>query len=103
MHQGSSYFLAVDAKTGKNLWKKDRNLEPKDEAQDSYSSPIFLRGQGGTQLVVAGAECVNAYDPASGDQICIAWRRNSFCFTRSLLRASRAEFLLSKERQPSPC
>lgn len=71
MHQGASYFLAVDAKTGKNLWKKDRNLEPKDEAQDSYSSPIFLSADGGVQVVLAGAESVNAYAPASGDQIWI--------------------------------
>ena len=71
MHQGASYFLAVDGKTGKNLWKKDRNLEPKDEAQDSYSSPIFLRAEGGVQVVLAGAESVNAYVPASGEQVWI--------------------------------
>jgi outer membrane protein assembly factor BamB len=52
-------------------WKKDRNLEPKDEAQDSYSSPIFLRGDGRTQIVVAGAESLNAYDPANGEEIWI--------------------------------
>ena len=69
MHQGSSYVLALDAGTGKNAWKQDRNLGPKDEAQDSYSSPIFLQAGGRTQLVLAGAESVNGYDPATGDQI----------------------------------
>src|SRR5437899_6202707 len=72
MHQGPSYLLAVDAKTGKNIWKKDRNLEPKDEAQDSYSSPIFVRAGRKTQLVLAGAESINGYDPASGEQIWIS-------------------------------
>ena len=72
MHQGSSYVLAVDPKTGKNLWKRDRNLEPKDEAQDSYSSPIFIHDRGQTQMVVAGAESVNAYSLADGEQIWIA-------------------------------
>ena len=72
MHQGPSYLLAVDAKTGKNLWKKDRNLEPKDEAQDSYSSPVFLREDGRTQIVLAGSESVNAYDPVTGEQIWIS-------------------------------
>ena len=72
MHQGPSYLLAVDAKTGKNLWKKDRNLEPKDEAQDSYSSPVFLREDGRTQVVLAGSESVNAYDPVTGEQIWIS-------------------------------
>ena len=71
MHQGPSYILAVDANTGKNIWKKDRNLEPKDESQDSYSSPIFAKARLGTQLVVAGAESINAYDPANGDEL---WR-----------------------------
>lgn len=72
MHQGPSYLLAVDTKTGKNIWKKDRNLEPKDEAQDSYSSPIFVRADRKTQLVLAGAESINGYDPASGEQIWIS-------------------------------
>jgi outer membrane protein assembly factor BamB len=71
MHQAPSYLLALDPATGKNLWKKDRNLGPKDEAQDSYSSPIFVRSGGRTQLVLAGAEAVNAYDPATGDQLWI--------------------------------
>jgi outer membrane protein assembly factor BamB len=69
MHQGPSYVLAVDAGNGKNVWKKDRNLEPKDEAQDSYSSPIFIRESGRPQLLLAGAEHVNAYNPANGEQV----------------------------------
>lgn len=69
MHQAESYLLAMDAKTGKNAWKKDRNLPPKDEAQDSYSSPIFVTGRTGTQLVLAGAEHINGYDPRTGEQI----------------------------------
>lgn len=71
MHQGPSYLLAVDAKTGRNLWKKDRNLPPKDEAQDSYSSPILVPTTSGTQVVLAGAEHINAYQPATGEQIWI--------------------------------
>src|SRR4051812_6661521 len=67
MHQGPSYVLAMDAKTGKNIWKKDRNLEPKDESQDSYSTPIFLRSQARTELVLEGAETVTAYDLDKGD------------------------------------
>jgi outer membrane protein assembly factor BamB len=67
MHQGPSYVLALNASTGKNIWKKDRNLEPKDESQDSYSSPIFLRAEGRTELVLEGAEAVTAYDPEKGD------------------------------------
>lgn len=71
MHQGPSYLLAIDARTGKDLWKKDRNLEAKEEAQDSYSSPIIVRSPGwaGARLVLAGAEAVNCYDPKTGAEI----------------------------------
>jgi len=69
MHQAPSYVLALDGKTGKDLWKTDRTLGPTDEAQDSYSSPIFLRSKGQVQLVLEGAEAINSYDPATGQQL----------------------------------
>jgi len=72
MHQGPSYLVAVDAATGKNAWKTERNLGPKDEAQDSYSSPILVQTGGKTEVVLAGAESVNAYNPADGQQTWIA-------------------------------
>jgi outer membrane protein assembly factor BamB len=72
MHQGPSYVLAVDARTGQNVWKKERDMGLDDEAQDSYSSPIFLREQGRTQVVIEGAESVTAYNPASGEKL---WSR----------------------------
>jgi len=67
MHQGPSYVLAIDAKTGKNLWRKDRDLGLTDEAQDSYSSPLFLPAKGQTPLVLEGAE--------NHRQRALAWRR----------------------------
>lgn len=66
MHQGSSYLLALDARTGTNLWKVDRNLKAREEANDSYSSPIFVRDGSSTDVVMAGAEAVTAYDPTTG-------------------------------------
>jgi outer membrane protein assembly factor BamB len=69
MHQGPSYVLALDAKTGSNLWKKDRNLGPTDESQDSYSSPLFIHEGDATRVVFAGAEQINAYDPKTGDEV----------------------------------
>lgn len=69
MHQGPSYVLGLDALTGANVWKKDRNQGLDDEAQDSYSSPIFLHDQGRTQMVIEGAESVTAYDPNTGAQL----------------------------------
>lgn len=71
MHQGPSWFLAVDAATGKDLWKKERSFGAEQEAQDSYSTPFVLRHEGRTELVVAGGEVLNAYVPATGEE---AWR-----------------------------
>ena len=67
MHAGPSYLLALDPKTGQNIWKKDRNLDPTDESRDSYSSPLFLRDGGRTQLILEGAESVTSYAPADGE------------------------------------
>jgi outer membrane protein assembly factor BamB len=68
MHQGPSYLLALDPATGKNLWKIDRNLGSKTEAQDSYSSPIFFKDGDRTEIILEGAEAVTGYDPATGRQ-----------------------------------
>jgi outer membrane protein assembly factor BamB len=70
MHQGAdSYVLAVDAKTGKDLWKKDRSNAAREEGKDSYSTPIFHRHGGKLEVVVAGAEVLNAYNPSNGDVV----------------------------------
>ncbi len=69
MHQGASYLLAVDAASGSNVWKKERNLGAVEEAQDSYSSPMIVRPPGRVDLVVAGAEALTGQDPATGEVI----------------------------------
>lgn len=71
MHQGPSFLLALDAKTGKTLWKTDRNLGAREEANDSYSSPFPVKEAGGTSVVLSGAEAVTSYDPATGAE---RWR-----------------------------
>jgi len=70
MHQGpESYVLALDARTGKDAWKTDRSYPAKDEGKDSYSTPILHRWGGRTELVVAGAEALDAYDPSTGKRL----------------------------------
>ena len=71
MHQGPSWLLAVEAATGKELWRKERSFGAEQEAQDSYSTPFVLRHEGRTELVVAGGEVLNAYVPATGEE---SWR-----------------------------
>ena len=71
MHQGASFLLALDSKTGKTLWKADRDLGAREEANDSYSSPLPLRESGHVSVVLSGAEAVTSYDPATGAE---RWR-----------------------------
>jgi outer membrane protein assembly factor BamB len=71
MHQGPSWIQAVDAATGKDVWKKDREFGAEAEAKDSYSTPFVLRSGKEAQLVVAGGEVINAYTPSTGEE---AWR-----------------------------
>ena len=69
MHQGPSYLIAMDATSGKTLWKKDRNLSAREEGNDSYSTPVKVNVEGDAQIVLSGAEHLNAYNPDTGEEI----------------------------------
>jgi outer membrane protein assembly factor BamB len=69
MHGGPSYVLAVDAETGKDIWKINRQVPAENEAVDSYSSPIFHLVDGKLQLIVSGADHITAYDPENGKSL----------------------------------
>lgn len=60
-HEGPSYLLAVDKRTGKNLWKTDR------DSRVSYSSPALVPVEGGFHIVCSSAGSVDGYDPATGE------------------------------------
>ncbi len=66
-----SFILAVDQRTGKQLWRKDRPF-----ALRGFSTPILWQPpQGNLQLLIAGSYELKAYDVDSGD---VVW------FVRSL-------------------
>ncbi|MBI4601310.1 MAG: PQQ-binding-like beta-propeller repeat protein [Planctomycetes bacterium] len=71
-HPGPSYVLAVDKRTGKDVWKTERNLPCEGEATDSYSSPVLLEAAGRLELIVSGADHVTAYDPVTGKGLWIS-------------------------------
>jgi outer membrane protein assembly factor BamB len=71
MHQGPSYLIAINAANGETRWKVDRNLNAREEGNDSYSTPVLVDVDGTTQVVLSGAESLNAYDPMTGKEI---WR-----------------------------
>jgi outer membrane protein assembly factor BamB len=63
-HVTASYLLALDARTGRQLWKTDR---PKGVL--SYSTPIVVPAPLGEELIVNSSEGVQCYDPATGEAL----------------------------------
>lgn len=59
-HEGPSYLLAVDKKTGETKWQTERF------PRSSYASPIVLTISGQPQIVVSSSGSVDGYDPVDG-------------------------------------
>jgi outer membrane protein assembly factor BamB len=66
-----SFLLALDPKTGKELWKISRPNEARQESKESYATPIPLTFNGRTELVIAGGDCLTGHDPDTGKEL---WR-----------------------------
>ena len=66
-----SFLLAVDAKTGKNIWKQPRPTEANDLGRQSYSSPIVFEGKGRTEILLIGGGYVTGNDARTGKEL---WR-----------------------------
>ena len=66
-----SYVFAVDAATGKTIWKVDRPTDGLHETPDSYSTATLAKVGDGFILIVSGAGYVTGHDLDSGEEI---WR-----------------------------
>jgi outer membrane protein assembly factor BamB len=60
-HDGDSYIVALDRRTGETRWKV-----PREHKTRSYVTPIIRRIDGRTQMILAGSMCVTSYDPRDG-------------------------------------
>ena len=60
-HDGDSYLVALDRKTGRTLWKT-----PRENHTRSYCVPLIRELSGRTQMVLTGDKCVASYDPNNG-------------------------------------
>ena len=58
-------LLALDARTGKELWRVERDVHP------SWSTPVVFRSAGRWEAVTCTTQWTLAYDPASGKEL---WR-----------------------------
>ena len=66
MQSQSSYVLALDPRTGSELWKADRQLDAPKEANDSYASPVCVDVDGREAIAVLGADHLTLHDAADG-------------------------------------
>lgn len=72
-HEPASYLLALDKRTGKEVWKVDRG-----RGVSSYSTPFVAPGPDRDELIVNASERVDAYDPATGKHLWYAGEPNRF-------------------------
>lgn len=67
-----SYLIALDPKSGKNLWKVARPTSATLESQESYGTPTPHFAKDGTkQLLIVGGDCLSGHDPKTGREL---WR-----------------------------
>lgn len=60
-HDGDSYIVALDRKTGATVWKTDRQHQTR-----SYVTPLIREIGGRVQMVLSGSRHVASYDPRNG-------------------------------------
>jgi outer membrane protein assembly factor BamB len=63
--QADSFLLALDAATGKTVWKTDREELP------TWGTPTIAMTSKGAELVTNGSNFVRGYDPRTGKEL---WR-----------------------------
>ncbi len=63
-HQNASYMIALDTRTGKQVWKTDRP-----RGVTSYSTPLVVPAPHGDELVVNSSVGIDAYNPADGQPL----------------------------------
>jgi outer membrane protein assembly factor BamB len=63
-HQGESFIVALDARTGEERWRRSR-----DEV-DSWATPLVVTHEGRAQVVTAAEKRLRSYDLETGD---IVW------------------------------
>ena len=68
------YLVALDKRTGKTVWQKDRDFHPPEmngDAKKAYATPLVITVGGKPLLISPSAGATAAYDPKTGDEV---WR-----------------------------
>ncbi len=62
-HEGESFVVALDKRTGHEKWKVTRN------EGTSWSTPLIVEHEGMPQVIIAATNRIRAYDLAGGDVV----------------------------------
>ncbi|MDZ4288844.1 MAG: PQQ-binding-like beta-propeller repeat protein [Prosthecobacter sp.] len=65
----TSYILAMDPNTGKDLWKQLRPTPAQVESLEAFSSPVFCDHGGKRVMLVSGGDTLTTHDAATGREI----------------------------------
>ena len=71
MHRNAQLVVALDAETGKEVWKVKRPGYSKGESPDVYASAFMWEGQGGPLLITHGNDYCTAHKLTDGSEV---WR-----------------------------
>jgi outer membrane protein assembly factor BamB len=74
-----SYLLALDPKTGKELWKVLRPAEASAESLEAFTTPTPYQHGGREELLIVGGDCISGHDPDTGKEF---WRWGTWNPTR---------------------
>ncbi len=66
-----SYIVSFNAGTGKIQWRQERPTDAQRESPDAYTTPVLLKYEGKTQIVISGGDYVTGHDFNTGEEI---WR-----------------------------
>jgi outer membrane protein assembly factor BamB len=75
MQTGPSFLVALDKTTGKEIWKADRWLNVREEANQSYTTPAIAKLKQGDAFITVGADHVTAHATADGK---LLWKLGGF-------------------------
>ena len=77
--ENESYILAVDPKTGKDLWRHTRPSKARAESRESFATPLPFERNGRKELLVIGGDALSGHDLESGKEL---WRWGTWNPTR---------------------
>ncbi|MEX2672821.1 MAG: PQQ-binding-like beta-propeller repeat protein [Phycisphaeraceae bacterium] len=66
-----SYLLALDPKTGDEIFRVVRPTEAQQESREAFTTAIPFEHEGRKELLIAGGDAMTGHDPETGEEL---WR-----------------------------